>query len=311
MHADDEVTKPHNDFTYTHPVNVTSAYAALFIDFENLFYYLNNRIDANQDPGDCVLRMIRRLQNEFQQTYGELCIVQHAYADFEKLDDSSQSDLYLTGIETHHVLGTEHKNAADMRLCIDAMEVMYTRPEIRSFVFMAGDRDYIPVIQHLKKHARTVRAAAFKDNMSGDLLRIVGEQNFIDCEALLPSGYRLAPKERPRAPIAAPPPVVVHPVASAPSKSRFSSPSRLEGDERNAMRVMLEHFGQKPEVWMTPYLRRLREEMPLLEEYQRKAIISQLEMQGACAVEKRPGEPNPYSVIVINWNHPDVKELNP
>ena len=70
-------------------------------------------------------------------------------------------DLYLLGVEAHNVLGTEHKNAADMRLCIDAMEILYTRQNIQSFILVAGDRDYIPVIQHLKKNGRTVRVAGF------------------------------------------------------------------------------------------------------------------------------------------------------
>lgn len=286
-------------------------FTALFVDFENLYYFLKPRLANSHDPGDAVLRMVRMLRNKLQQEYGEQCIIQHAYADFEKLDDSSQSDLYLIGVETHHILGTEHKNAADMRLCIDAMETLYTRREIQSFVFMAGDRDYIPVIQHLRKHAKTIRAAAFKENMSGDLLINVGEQNFIDCQSLLPSDYKLQAIVKPARPVATiPAPTPAAPVV-VPKLPRFASERTLEAEEREAVRVMLNHFGNKPEVWLTPYLRRLREDMPLLEEYQRKALITSIADKGAIVVEKRPGNPQDYSVILINWQHPDVRELNP
>jgi hypothetical protein len=74
---------------------------------------------------------------------------------------------------------------------------------------------------------------------------------------------------------------------------------------------MLRHFGDKTEVWMTPFLHRLREEMPLLAEYERKSLVTDLSEMGAIAVEKRPGSPKDFSVIIINWQHPDVRRLNP
>lgn len=286
-------------------------YAALFVDYENLYYFLKNRLTPGQDPGDAVTRMVRSARIRLQQTFNEQCVIQHAYGDFEKIDANAQSDLYLLGVDTHHVLGTEHKNAADMRLCIDALEVLYTRPEIRSFVFMAGDRDYIPVIQHLRKHARTIRVAAFPQNISGDLLQIVGEDLFIDGTLLLPSEFVLGPERRPSMPAPQP---RVDPVQTAqprPVVPRFNSVRRLTEQDRAALDIMLRYFGDKPEVWVTPYLRRLREEMPMLEEYERKALLSNLSHAGATTVEKRTGTMNDYSVAIINWDHPDVRDLNP
>ena len=32
---------------------------------------------------------------------------------------------------------------------------------------------------------------------------------------------------------------------------------------------------------------------------------------GTLRIEKRNGEPHPFSVIVLNYNHPDVQALNP
>jgi hypothetical protein len=160
-------------------------YAAVFIDFENIFYYLKDNYADLPDLNDYIFNMLRNLRSHLERKLGLQTIIIKAYADFEQLKSAPQGSLYLMGVETHNVLGTDHKNAADMRLCIDALEVLYTRQEIESFVFLAGDRDYIPVIQHLKKQARTVYAVAFRGNISGDLLLNVGSRYFIDAVTLI------------------------------------------------------------------------------------------------------------------------------
>nr|GFC79141.1 hypothetical protein [Tanacetum cinerariifolium] len=91
------------------------------------------------------------------------------------------------GVDTRNVLGTDHKNAADMQLCIDALEVLYTRPDIGTFVLVAGDRDYIPVLQHLRRQARQVKVVGFRESVSGDLLLMLGEEHYINARQLLPA----------------------------------------------------------------------------------------------------------------------------
>ncbi|MEJ7659048.1 MAG: hypothetical protein WKG07_05175 [Hymenobacter sp.] len=51
-------------------------------------------------------------------------LVLNAYADFDRIPTGPQGPLYLMGVSTRNVLGTDHKNAADMQLCIDALEVL-------------------------------------------------------------------------------------------------------------------------------------------------------------------------------------------
>ena len=109
----------------------------------------------------------------------------NAYADFERIPTTPQGNLYLLGVSTRNVLGTDHKNAADMQLCIDALEVMYTRPDIGTFVLVAGDRDYIPVLQHLRRQARQVLVAGFRESVSGDLIQNLGDKHFINARDLL------------------------------------------------------------------------------------------------------------------------------
>lgn len=297
-------------------------YAALFVDFENIFHYIRKRTVDSDRAHDIVLELIQELRKKLNTELAQSCIVQYAYADFEQIEGNAQGQLFLLGVETRNVVGTEHKNAADMRLCIDVMETMYTREEIGTFVLMAGDRDYIPVLQHLRKHAKTVQVVAFKENISGDLLTLVGD-GYIDAFSCLSKisqselevgNERLSQYFEQRAEASND---QANQIAEARANGKipqvaFAKSQRLEGkDNLIALEVMLHNFGDKPEVWFTPFLNKLRNALQHLAEYERKAIVTTLEMTGIIKVEKRRGEPHDYSVIVINWDHPDVRENNP
>jgi uncharacterized LabA/DUF88 family protein len=298
-----------------------SGFAAVFIDFENIYYFFREALPEGVNARDMVLRLVRELKRHMIEERQENCIILHAYADFERVEDDAMGDFYLVGVETHNVLGTEHKNAADMRLCIDALETMYTRPEIGTFVFVAGDRDYIPVAQHLKKHARKVLIVAFPGQISGDLLNIVGDDNFLDGRRLLPdeiAGRISVVRKKVSPPVAAEAPNGHTSARPALSTVNFSPAKRLTtAHEREALGILLHDFGKHHEVYVMPYLYRLGNEMSDLDQYERKDLVTALTAAGAIKIEKREGvdrhtgERNTYSVIIINWDHPDVRALAP
>ncbi len=173
-----------NEYNHGSESGGARGYAAIFVDFENVFYFLQNQYAALPDLTEYALELLRNLRAYLEEELNLNPILRYAYADIERLSAMPLGSLYLMGIEVRNVLGTQHKNAADMRLCIDAMQALYTRPDIGTFVFVAGDRDYIPVIQHIQTQARTVKAVAFRGNLSGDLLQNIGERNFIDALTL-------------------------------------------------------------------------------------------------------------------------------
>lgn len=108
-----------------------------------MYYFLKNALADREDANDVAVQLIQRLRQHIFEKFSETAVSLDAYADFERIEDNSQGSLYLLGVETHNALGADHKNAADMKLCIDVMDVLYTRYEIASFVVVAGDRDYI------------------------------------------------------------------------------------------------------------------------------------------------------------------------
>ncbi|GAB3849996.1 hypothetical protein GCM10028822_14750 [Hymenobacter terrigena] len=350
------------------PKPTASPYAAVFIDFENVYYFLKNHFHDPPDLNDICLDIVRTLREQLSDK-GLDSLISYAYADFERLATAPQGALYLMGVSTRNVLGTDHKNAADMQLCIDALEVMYTRPDIGTFVLVAGDRDYIPVLQHLRRQARQVLVAGFRESVSGDLLQNIGSAQFIDARDLLsierveqlekrradrqrtieesrrlreqglagvPSAAALAaradsggeapaplPKVVPVPSAGAPRPIV--PVPARPFVSRdevpeFAPVRRLTTDmERRTLAFMLAEFQKLEakqqrrvtELWLGPFMRLLTDELPELPDYERRDQLNKLRDAGTIRIEKREGEPHPFSVIVVNYSHPDVQELHP
>jgi hypothetical protein len=212
-----------------------------------------------------------------------------------------------------------------MQLCIDAMHTLYVRADIAHFVIVAGDRDYIPVIKHVVSQGREVLVSAFKDATSGDLLEILGADRFFDLTELVTQRFKLMSREEIAVQEAketrvnpARPQTPGHgkdKLAAAAPATKFPDARPVhDADAKIALSTMMRYFGDKPEVWMSPFLHKLREELPELAEYERKSLISTLKASGAIVVESRPGwkdgEAVDYSVAIINWDHPQVRELN-
>lgn len=350
------------------------SYAAISIDYENVYYHLRGKYADIPELNDFVVEILMNLQKHLEEKFGLRSIIAKAYADFERIKATPQGSLYLMGVETVYVLGTDHKNAADMKLCIDAMEVLYTRAEIETFVLFAGDRDYIPLIQHLKKQAKSVIAVGFEGSFSGDLMTNVGRSNFIDAMTLLPEDRRSkldeiaekyrdyekaeaerdaertlelqerlrasetpeisqkrtvdAPKtEKPlalnmeegapekgkkKAKESKPPALAATIVKSADSEEidAFNLPKTdMTDEERECLRLMLSQYGTYHEIYLSPFLRKLSDALPNLADWQRKGLLADLEFKGAVRLEKRSGIPHDYTVVILNYNHPVVREM--
>lgn len=282
--------------------------AAVLIDFENIYYFLKNLPDPPRDVVDSIIEILTKLKRHLLTT-GERVLSMDAYADFDRIEETPQSQLYLLGVETHNVLGRDHKNAADMRLSIDTLDIYYNRPDIRTFVFVAGDRDYIPVVQYLLRRGKIVRVVGFpKQNVAGDLMTIVGEENFLDAKRFV---SKPEPAEIPPAPAAH---AAVPKTAPAPGWKRPEQ-DELGIDwpkyEEMAIQAAFTHYGDKREIWLVPYLFKLRDSMPQLSEPERKQLIARLERRGAWRVERRQGETHEFSVLLVNWNSESVKNSYP
>ena len=75
------------------------------------------------------------------------------------------------------------------------------------------------------------------------------------------------------------------------------------------LEIIEEHFGQYDEVYLTPLLRKLSEELGDLEDHDPKSLIGDLENAGAVRLERRRGFPYDYTVLLVNPNHPEVQAV--
>jgi hypothetical protein len=103
--------------------------------------------------------------------------VQRAYADWRRypqyivpLSEASIDLIFAPAF------GSNKKNATDIRLAIDAMELVFTRPEIGTIILLSGDSDFSVLEKNdwYVRHSRRIlaeRAAAGKPHSGEDVGR--------------------------------------------------------------------------------------------------------------------------------------------
>ncbi len=133
---------------------------AVFIDFENLALGFQNRRDKFE-----IQRVLERLVEK-----GKI-VVKKAYADWSRFGQYTQS-LHEAAIELIEIPKKYQtgKNSADIRLCVDAMDMAYSKEHITTFVIVSGDSDFSPLVSKLKENGKHVIGLGMQDATS-DLLR--------------------------------------------------------------------------------------------------------------------------------------------
>ena len=129
---------------------------AVFIDFENVYVSVRDKLDANPNFESIMERC---------EDFGRV-VIARAYADWYRYPRVT-SALYANGIEpmyvpTYHYdrdlgrTGRPIKNSVDMNLCVEAMKTLYTNPNIAKFVLATGDRDFIPLVNTIRQQGKEV-----------------------------------------------------------------------------------------------------------------------------------------------------------
>ncbi len=118
---------------------------ALFIDWENIYLTLRN--DKKEIDVEPILRFCR--------TRGHI-VMARAYIDTQGWNPYKLKKLYTLGLEAVSVPkwgyenGNGHsKSIGDTMIVCDAMESLYTRKDISTFVIATGDKDFIPLIRKI------------------------------------------------------------------------------------------------------------------------------------------------------------------
>ena len=157
---------------------------AVFIDFENIALGLQG--SARFDTRRVLDRMLER---------GKV-IVKVAYADWNRFREYTQG-LHENGIELIEIprRATSGKNSADIRLCVDAMDLSWSKEHIDTFVIVSGDSDFSPLVSKLKENGRHVIGLGMKASTSPLLAN--GCDEFVYYEDLDPRHGRERTRARP------------------------------------------------------------------------------------------------------------------
>jgi uncharacterized protein (TIGR00288 family) len=133
---------------------------AVFIDFENLALGFQGRRDRFD-----IARVLERLVEK-----GKI-VAKKAYADWSRFANYT-SPLHEAAIELVEIprRGQSGKNSADIRLCVDAMDLAYAKAHIDTFVVVSGDSDFSPLVSKLKELGKHVIGLGMQESTS-DLLR--------------------------------------------------------------------------------------------------------------------------------------------
>src|SRR5438477_11941342 len=133
---------------------------AVFIDFENLalgFQGRRERFDID--------RVLERLVEK-----GKI-VAKKAYADWSRFGQYT-GPLHEAAIELVEIpkRAQTGKNSADIRLCVDAMDLAYSKEHIDTFVVVSGDSDFSPLVSKLKENGKHVIGLGMQESTS-ELLR--------------------------------------------------------------------------------------------------------------------------------------------
>jgi hypothetical protein len=121
---------------------------AIFLDLENMFGGHQNGVTGV--PLGRVVREIERIVRNGGM--GRRTATIRAYADWGHLGMSSyKAEVLEYGIKPIQIFSFDKKvkNAADIELCVDVLQVVHESPWIDVFVIVTGDGGFVPLIRRL------------------------------------------------------------------------------------------------------------------------------------------------------------------
>lgn len=153
--------KPYSRAPHAGPDQHQAAnYAALLIDFDNV-----------------TMGMRSDLAKEFKNLLDSDVIkgkvtVQRAYADWRRYPQYivplSEASIDLIFAPAY---GSSKKNATDIRMAIDGMELVFIRPEIGTFILFTGDSDFSSLVLKLKEYGKYVIGIGIQESSSDILVQ--------------------------------------------------------------------------------------------------------------------------------------------
>ena len=132
---------------------------ALFLDYENLAIGARDRLEGMHFDLRPVLDALAERGR---------VIARKAYADWSYWDEDRRmlTRSHVELIEIPQRMGASRKNSADIKLCVDALEMAFERDYITTFVICTGDSDFTPLVHKLRELNKRVIGVGIKESTS-------------------------------------------------------------------------------------------------------------------------------------------------
>ncbi len=142
------------------PVAREAPNAALLIDFDNVTMGMRS---------DLAKELKNLLDSDIIK--GKVT-VQRAYADWRRYPQYivplSEASIDLIFAPAY---GSSKKNATDIRMAIDGIELVFIRPEIGTFILLTGDSDFSSLVLKLKEYGKYVIGIGIQESSSDILVQ--------------------------------------------------------------------------------------------------------------------------------------------
>ncbi len=250
--------------------------ALVYIDMPELLNVLPRN---GEHPLHQIRGLLNRLSTFLQRKYNTEIVQGFAYGTPE----DAQYHL-LPGMELRLL---ERPELVSRTMELDILEHALLRPNIERYVLITGQGQHGPLFQRLEQWGKMPVLLAedperASEGVSLKMTLLLPVQDVLSMHQ--PVGSASAGTFKPIAPL----PYPLH---------------------RDVLYIIEQGFGKYEEIYLTPLLRKLSDELGDLEEHTPKSLINDLIEVGAVRLEKRSGIPHDYTVLIVNDEHPEVQEV--
>ncbi|MFN4195317.1 MAG: NYN domain-containing protein [Thermosynechococcus sp.] len=159
----------------------TTLKTAVLYDIENLVFNQGQRLDPARVNE---LVSLDKILEAIQATIdlGEIAI-KRAYGNWQnQILQALDAQLERSQIERIGVYGRNHnqRNAADIQLALDAIDLAYQHPDINTFVLISGDGGFGSIALRLRDYGKTVIGCAYRNAASDSFQRVCHQFIFLE-----------------------------------------------------------------------------------------------------------------------------------
>lgn len=291
---------------YPKTSNSSGRNAVILVDYTNVHRIVSAVVDDVDHSDEVILQLIEEIQRYATEQMSLRLMRTVAFASIPPgtMRGHRASGAWLAnGIEPRLTYASDQSSASALELTLEVSRILHSQDNIDAFIILSGDAWYVPVAQELQRKGRFVLIASLDTPSASELLPADIVDTFFNARYLIENTGAIRSNG-----LSAVFSDEEYEDASTVDDRRPEKVSALENPvARQGLEIIETYFGQYPEVYLTPLLRKFTEYLEHDDEP--KVVVNHLEECGAVWLEKRRGFPHNYTVLMVNPDHPDVQEI--